>query len=51
MKTLIDIEVITNFILLKFIRKVNILLKRKSDVYRVIVIEEESFEYNKEKIN
>ena len=37
--------------LLEFIRKVNILLKEKSDVYTVTVIDEKSFEYNKEKID
>ena len=37
--------------LLEFIRKVNVSLKEKSDVYAVIVIDEESLEYNKEKID
>ena len=40
-----------NFVLLEFIKKVNILLKRKSNVYAVIVIDKESLEYNKEKID
>ena len=40
-----------NFILLEFIKKVNILLKEKSDVYIVTVIDEKSLEYNKEKID
>ena len=37
--------------LLEFIRKVNILLKRKSDVYTVIVIDKKLLKYNKEKID
>ena len=37
--------------LLEFIRKANILLKEKSDIYTVIVIDKKSLEYNKEKIN
>ena len=37
--------------LLEFIRKVNILLKKKNNIYAVTVIDEESFKYNKEKIN
>ena len=49
--TLIDIDIITNFILLKFIRKVNISLYQKSDVYTVTDIDEKSLEYNKEMIN
>ena len=40
-----------NFILLEFIRKVNILLKKKSDVYIVTVIDKKFFKYNKEKID
>ena len=36
---------------LKFVRKVNILLKEKSDVYAVTLIDEKSLKYNKEKIN
>ena len=35
----------------EFIRKVNILLKEKSDVYAVTVIDKKSLEYNKEKID
>ena len=37
--------------LLEFIKKVNISLKKKSDVYIVTVIDEKSLKYNKEKIN
>ena len=37
--------------LLEFIRKVNISLKEKSNVYIVTVIDKKSLEYNKEKIN
>ena len=35
----------------EFIKKVNISLKKKSDVYTVTVVDKESFKYNKEKIN
>ena len=35
----------------EFVRKANILLKKKNDVYVVTVIDEELLEYNKEKIN
>ena len=34
-----------------FIRKVNISLKRKSDVYIITVTEEKLLKYNKEKID
>ena len=36
---------------LEFIKKANILLKKKNDVYIVTVIDKESLKYNKEKIN
>ena len=41
----------TNFMSLEFIRKANVLLKEKSNIYTVTVIYKESLEYNKEKIN
>ena len=50
-KTLIDTEVIVNFILSSFIRKVNISLQTKSNVYIVTDIDEKSLEYNKEIID
>ena len=34
-----------------FVKRVNILLQRKSDAYTVTDIDEKSFEYNKEKID
>ena len=37
--------------LLEFIRKSNILLKKKSDIYTVTVIVKKFLEYNEEKIN
>ena len=40
-----------NFISSEFIKKVNMLLKKKNNVYARIVIDEELLEYNKEKIN
>ena len=36
---------------LKFIRKVNILFKEKSNIYAVTVMNEKFLEYNKEKID
>ena len=36
---------------LEFVKKVNISLKEKSNVYAVIAIDEKSFKYNKEKID
>ena len=42
---------ITNFLSSEFVRKVNILLQEKSDVYEVTDIDEKSFEYNKNMIN
>ena len=50
-KTLIDTEVTANFILSSFIKKVNISLQTKSDVYAVTDIDEKSLEYNKEIVN
>ena len=35
----------------EFIKKVNILFKKKDNVYVVTVIDKESFKYNKKKIN
>ena len=40
-----------NFLLLEFVRKVKILLQKKSDVYVVTDIDEKLLEYNKEMIN
>ena len=40
-----------NFLLSEFIKKVKILLQRKSDVYTVTDIDEKSLEYNKEMID
>ena len=40
-----------NFILSEFIKKVNISLRKKSDIYIVTVIDRKSLEYNKEKVN
>ena len=37
--------------LLEFMRKVNILLEKKSNVYVVTVIDKKFLEYNKEKID
>ena len=50
-KILIDIEVTANFILLSFVRKANILLQKKSNVYAITDIDEKSLEYNKETVN
>ena len=50
-KTLIDISVTADFILLEFIKKVNILLQKKSDIYQVTDIDKKLFKYNKEIIN
>ena len=50
-KTLIDIEVIINFILSSFIKKANILLQIKSDVYIITDIDKKLFKYNKKMIN
>ena len=44
-------SIITNFLSSDFVRKVKILLQKKSDVYTVIDIDEKSFEYNKEIID
>ena len=44
-------NVTVNFLLLEFIKKVKILLQRKSDVYIVTDIDKKSLEYNKEKID
>ena len=41
----------TNFLLLEFVRKVRILLQKKSDVYTITDIDEKSFKYNKDMIN
>ena len=50
-RTLIDTGAITNFILSSFIKKANISLQRKSNVYAVTDIDEKSLKYNKEIIN
>ena len=44
-------SIITNFILSSFVKKANILLQRKSDVYVVIDIDEKLLEYNKERVD
>ena len=44
-------SVIANFLLSEFIRKVRILLQKKSNIYIVTDIDEKSFEYNKDMIN
>ena len=36
---------------LEFIRKMNILFKKKNKIYVIIAIDEEFLEYNKEKID
>ena len=36
---------------LEFMRKVNILFRKKNNVYIVTVIDKESLEYNKEKVD
>ena len=50
-RTLIEIDVTANFVLLKFIKKVKISLQKKSNVYAVTDIDEKSFKYNKETVN
>ena len=50
-RTLIDMSVIINFLLSEFVKKVKILLQKKSDIYTVTDIDEKSFKYNKEIIN
>ena len=44
-------SVIINFLLSEFVRKVRILLQKKSDVYAVTDIDEKSLKYNKDMIN
>ena len=44
-------SVTANFLLLEFMKKVKILLQKKSNVYAVTDIDEKSLEYNKEMIN
>ena len=50
-KTLINTEIIVNFISSSFVRKVNISLQIKSNVYTVTDIDKKSLEYNKEMID
>ena len=50
-RTLIDINIITNFLLSEFVKKVRISLQEKSNIYIVTDIDKKSFEYNKEVIN
>ena len=50
-RTLIDIDVIINFLLSEFISKVRILLQKKSNVYTVADIDKKLFKYNKDVIN
>ena len=40
-----------NFLLSEFVKKMKILLQKKSDIYAVTDIDEKSLEYNKEMIN
>ena len=44
-------SVIINFISSSFVRKVNILFQRKSNIYTVTDIDEKFLEYNKETVN
>ena len=44
-------SIIVNFMLLNFVKRANISLQRKSDVYAVTDIDKKSLEYNKERIN
>ena len=44
-------SIMMNFLSLEFIRKVRILLQKKSDVYTVTDIDEKFLEYNKDMIN
>ena len=37
--------------LLEFIKKANILLRKKNKIYTVTVIDKKSFKYNKEKVD
>ena len=41
----------TNFMLSEFVKKANISLQKKSDVYQVINVDEKSLKYNKEMID
>ena len=50
-RTLIDTDVMTNFLSSEFTKKAKILLQRKSNVYAVTDIDEKSLEYNKEIID
>ena len=50
-RTLIDISIIANFILLEFTEKVKISLQKKSDIYQVTDIDKRFLEYNKEIID
>ena len=44
-------SVTANFLSSEFIKKVKILLQKKSNVYAVTDIDKKSFEYNKEIVN
>ena len=44
-------SVTVNFLSLEFMKKVKILLQKKSDVYAVTDIDEKSLEYNKETVD
>ena len=50
-RTLIDTDVIMNFLLSEFAKKVKISLQKKSDVYAVTDIDEKLLEYNKETVD
>ena len=44
-------SVIINFLLSEFVKKVKILLQKKSNVYAVTDIDEKSLEYNEETVD
>ena len=50
-RTLIDTDVMTNFLSSEFTKKTKISLQKKSNVYTVTDIDEKSLEYNKEMID
>ena len=47
-RTLIDIDIIINFLSSEFIIKARILLKKKSNIYTVANIDKKLLEYNKD---
>ena len=50
-RTLIDTDVMMNFLLSEFVKKMKISLQKKSNVYAVTDIDEKLLEYNKEMID